>query len=61
MYLICLPCAYIFAFKLELGVNGLYYGMGVGLTVLFLLYTQLLLRSDVTKIAESVSQKLKKQ
>jgi Na+-driven multidrug efflux pump len=58
MYCICLPSAYLFAFKLELGVNGLYYGMLQGITVLFLLYTWLLWKSDVTKIAEIVSQKV---
>jgi Na+-driven multidrug efflux pump len=61
LYFISLPSAYLFAFKLEYGLNGLYYGMGVGQTVIALLYTRLLLTSDFKKIAESVSQKLKKQ
>jgi Na+-driven multidrug efflux pump len=58
-YCIGLPSAYFLAFKLELGVNGLYYGIGLGISVLFLLYMRLLWRTDATKMAETISQKIK--
>ena len=53
-YVVALPAAYLFAFKLNLSIAGLWLGIGLGPIIQMCLFFWLLLRSDWVKIAEKV-------
>ena len=49
-----LPCAYVFAFKLGLSIEGLWMGIGIGPVIQMFLFLWLILRADWTEIALNV-------
>lgn len=60
-YVISVPNSYIFGFVFEMGVEGLQYGLTVGLLALTLLLFGILFKADWKKIASSAQIKLLKE
>lgn len=51
---ISFPSAYVFGFYLNFGIDGLWYGLGVGLAVLSISFAEIINRSDWEIIAASI-------
>lgn len=52
-YIITIPLALVLAFKLDLGMTGLWYGLGFGILLLAVSEAWFVFHSDWTEIAES--------
>lgn len=56
---ISFPSAYVFANHLNLGIDGLWYGLGVGLVVLSISFANIIFKSDWESIASSIRDDMK--
>ena len=59
---ICIPCAYLFGFKLEMGLPGMWYGYSIGILVLNLMYGYLIVTdSDWDAISKRVQEEMQEE
>lgn len=58
---ICLPSSYYFAFNLNLGISGLFYGLALGQIIINLMFIRVVYNIDWNKQAEIVKQREQSQ
>lgn len=61
IFLVGLPTAYVFVEPLGFGINGLWYGMIIGLGLNFIGYIYLVLQSDWREISENCQDEMDKE
>lgn len=58
-FFVGLPAAYLLAFRLGFGIEGLWYGYSMGLLTLCVMYSAILLQSDWDQVAKEIRRRLK--